>query len=275
MRTLPVLPALLFTALPALAQSTAPTRLNPAGGSIDPPLSPRNASYSINATLDASGRALTGSEVITWRNVTTKPASDLRFHLYWNAWRDDRSTWLREARLRALGEPTRRESDWARIDVTSMRLVSGPGTSGRDPIDLTSRMAFVAPDDGNADDRTVTTVTLPTPVPPGATLAVAVEWTAHVPRTFARTGAVGNYFAHRSAYPHVGWEAFGERFGRPPRFTGEPGPALLGDPAECVRLLGPPEVSLVRLIDWVAAWVERGGRSLGKPTHFESTDGRF
>ena len=53
------------------------------------------------------------------------------------------------------------------------------------------------------------------------------------------------------------------------------GPALLGDPALCVSLLGPPEVPLARLLDWVAAWVERGGRSLGKPTHFEATDGRF
>ena len=70
-------------------------------------------------------------------------------------------------------------------------------------------------------------------------------------------------------------EAFGERFSRPPRFTGVPGPGLLGDPSLCVSLLGPPEVSLVRLLDWVAAWVERGGRSLGKPTHFEATDGRF
>ncbi len=69
--------------------------------------------------------------------------------------------------------------------------------------------------------------------------------------------------------------AFGERFSRPPRFAGEPGPALLGDPAACVSLLGPPEVPLARLVDWVAAWVERGGRSLGKPTHFEATDGRF
>jgi hypothetical protein len=34
-------------------------------------------------------------------------------------------------------------------------------------------------------------------------------------------------------------------------------------------------VPLARLLDWVAAWVERGGRSLGKPTHFEATDGRF
>ena len=70
-------------------------------------------------------------------------------------------------------------------------------------------------------------------------------------------------------------EAFGERFGRPSRFTGEPGPALLGDPSRCVSLLGPPEVTLARLLDWVAAWVELGGRSLGKPTHFEATDGRF
>jgi hypothetical protein len=70
-------------------------------------------------------------------------------------------------------------------------------------------------------------------------------------------------------------EAFGERFSRVPRFTGEPGPALLGDSSRCVSLLGAPEVPLSRLLDWVAAWVARGGRSLGKPTHFEATDGRF
>lgn len=70
-------------------------------------------------------------------------------------------------------------------------------------------------------------------------------------------------------------EFFGQRFGRPVRFTGTPGLALLGDPAKCVSLLGPPEVELPRLLDWVAAWVEQGGRSLGKPTHFEATDGRF
>ena len=68
---------------------------------------------------------------------------------------------------------------------------------------------------------------------------------------------------------------FGQRFGRPVRFAGTPGLALLGDPAKCVSLLGPPEVNLPRLLDWVAAWVEQGGRSLGKPTHFEATDGRF
>jgi nucleoside-diphosphate-sugar epimerase len=70
-------------------------------------------------------------------------------------------------------------------------------------------------------------------------------------------------------------KGFARRFGRPVRFLGQPGPALLGDPSRCVALLGAPELELARLLDWVAAWVESGGRSLGKPTHFEATDGRF
>ena len=70
-------------------------------------------------------------------------------------------------------------------------------------------------------------------------------------------------------------ERFGSLFGRHVRFAGEPGPALLGDPSECVSLFGPPEVGLETLLGWVADWVARGGRSLGKPTHFEATDGRF
>jgi len=43
----------------------------------------------------------------------------------------------------------------------------------------------------------------------------------------------------------------------------------------CTRLLGPPAVTTPQLMEWCAAWVETGGRSLGKPTKFERTDGRF
>ena len=71
-------------------------------------------------------------------------------------------------------------------------------------------------------------------------------------------------------------QRFAARFGRPARFTGEEGPlALLGNPAACLSRLGPPEVSLERLVEWTAAWVEQGGSSLGKPTKFERIDGRF
>jgi nucleoside-diphosphate-sugar epimerase len=71
-------------------------------------------------------------------------------------------------------------------------------------------------------------------------------------------------------------ERFGRRFGKEPRLEGAEGPvALLGDSSLCRSLLGEPEVGLDRLCEWVARWLEIGGRSLGKPTKFERADGRF
>jgi nucleoside-diphosphate-sugar epimerase len=71
-------------------------------------------------------------------------------------------------------------------------------------------------------------------------------------------------------------ERFGRRFGRAPRLVGTEGEAaLLGNAALCRSLLGPAEVPFERLFDWVAHWVEAGGRSLGKPTRYERADGRF
>ncbi len=70
--------------------------------------------------------------------------------------------------------------------------------------------------------------------------------------------------------------ALGRRLGREPQFTGtEAGDALLSNGSRGWTDLGAPQVSLERLIDWTADWVARGGSSLGKPTHFESRDGRF
>lgn len=71
-------------------------------------------------------------------------------------------------------------------------------------------------------------------------------------------------------------EALAARMGREARFTGTAaGDALLSNGSRGWADLGAPQVDLSRLIDWTAAWVSRGGASLGKPTHFESRDGRF
>ena len=53
------------------------------------------------------------------------------------------------------------------------------------------------------------------------------------------------------------------------------GIAYLSNPARSVELFGPPRVSAQQLIEWIADWVRRGGRTLGKPTHFQVTDGQF
>jgi nucleoside-diphosphate-sugar epimerase len=71
-------------------------------------------------------------------------------------------------------------------------------------------------------------------------------------------------------------EWFGSAFGRPPRFANTEGPfALLSDSSRCRGRLGEPAVRLSMLRQWVAHWVQIGGVSLNKPTHFEVGDGRF
>jgi nucleoside-diphosphate-sugar epimerase len=71
-------------------------------------------------------------------------------------------------------------------------------------------------------------------------------------------------------------EFFARRFGTRPRFEGRPlGDALLSDARACHEWLGPPAVSAAELMEAAACWLERGGRTLDKPTHFEVADGKF
>ena len=158
-----------------------------------PARSPRSASYTIAATLDHAARTLTGRERIVWRNISAQPATEIRFHLYWNAWRDANSTWLRERRLTST-TPTRSDA-YGSIDVSAIRLANGTN--------LTTGQRFIAPDDGNADDRTVMTVAVP-PVPAGGEVTLDIEWTAKIPRPFARTGYVDDYYFIAQWFPKVG-----------------------------------------------------------------------
>src|SRR5262249_13215642 len=127
-----------------------------------------------------------------------KPATELQFHLYWNAWRDAASTFMRESALGGGPGEARRADEWSRIDVSSIVLTSPTRT------DLTSAQRFVAPHDGNQRDLTVMSVPLAQPIEPGAAATIEIAWTAHVPRTFARTGAIGNFFFIAQWFPKIG-----------------------------------------------------------------------
>jgi hypothetical protein len=163
-------------------------------------LSPRNANYSIDVRLDRGGRGLIGRETITWRNISAYPASKLCFHLYYNAWKNADSTWMREAKLSARSRiRDARPGDWGSITITSISL-HRPDAA---PVDLADRR-FSAPDDGNGADQTVLEVLLPEPVAAGASVSVDVSWNSRIPRTFARTGAIGSYYFLAQWFPKLG-----------------------------------------------------------------------
>ena len=69
---------------------------------------------------------------------------------------------------------------------------------------------------------------------------------------------------------------FGELMDKTPRFEGEErSTALLSNASQCFKRFGYPDVSLDTLIEWLAYWVAAGGANLGKPTHYETRDGKF
>jgi hypothetical protein len=71
-------------------------------------------------------------------------------------------------------------------------------------------------------------------------------------------------------------EEFSRLLERPATFTGSEGSvALLSDARAGYEKLGRPAVTSEQMISWIAQWLGRGGQTLGKPTHFQTRDGKF
>ncbi|HZV06449.1 MAG TPA: NAD-dependent epimerase/dehydratase family protein [Gemmataceae bacterium] len=71
-------------------------------------------------------------------------------------------------------------------------------------------------------------------------------------------------------------EEFARRFRRSLVLEGiESSDALLSNAQRALHLFGYPRVSAGQMIAWIADWLERGGDTFGKPTHFEVRHGQF
>ena len=69
---------------------------------------------------------------------------------------------------------------------------------------------------------------------------------------------------------------FGHLLGTAPKISGvELDHVWLNNASWSFALFGYPSVSLDQMVDWGASWIQSGGATLDKPTHFEVPDGRF
>ncbi len=160
-------------------------------------------SYDISAELNPVSRTLTGKETLRFTNPSTEPIGELKFHLYWNAFRNNRSTFFRESGGLLRDTTADQEAGWGSIDITAFVF------EGKD---LLTAARFESPDDGNLEDRTVLSVPLPRSLAPRETIQLDISWKSKIPRLFARSGYVRDYFFIGQWFPKIGvYEPAGRR----------------------------------------------------------------
>jgi hypothetical protein len=163
-----------------------------------PAVSPRNASYTIEARLDPDAHRVTGRLLLDWRNTSDQALASFPFHLYWNAFRNNLSTLARGEGRRAPDAAHRDPRSFGWIEVKSVRLL------GEAEQDLTPTLRYLN-EDGNADDRTVMQVQSRRPILPGASARFRIEWQALLPYgTVGRAGWIHDYNFVAQWFPKIG-----------------------------------------------------------------------
>jgi hypothetical protein len=141
---------------------------------------------------------LRGREEISWRNETRDEVPDMWLHLYWNAFKNERSAMLEESREEgAMGRSAAEEGGWGCIDITRIALADGT--------DLRPTLQFMIPDlPAHAEDQTVARVSFPTPVKPGEEARLEVEFESRIPRAVARSGYYKDSYFIAQWFPKPG-----------------------------------------------------------------------
>jgi hypothetical protein len=157
--------------------------------------------YRIDARLNPAEQTIKGHQVIQWRNHSDDSITDLQFHLYLNAFKNNQTSYMTDGSNRR--DFPGRPQDWGYQQVHSIKV---------DGEDLTAKMGYIAPDDGNQFDQTVLRVPLRNPIPAMGRVTIEIDWTAKLPYAGDRTGHFNDYFFAAQWYPKPGvYEAKGER----------------------------------------------------------------
>ena len=158
-------------------------------------LSRQVANYDLKARLVPATKTIEATGTLVWTNDSETAVSELPFHLYMNAFKSNRTTFMKESGGLHRGFESGKD-EWGKIDVGRIGIAGGA--------DLAGTMAFLRPDDGNPDDQTVMQVTLPAPVGPGERIVLEIAFTTRLPRVFARSGYSGKFYMVGQWFPKIG-----------------------------------------------------------------------
>lgn len=158
-----------------------------------PSHAPDIASYTIRVRLDPAKHTLSAKGTIRWKNASNAPAHELWLHLYLNAFKNDRTLFLRSPF--GAGRSGDKARKYGYIDVH--KLVARELGN----VDLWKHAARHSPDD--PDDQTDIRVPLPEPVQPGGTLTLDTSWTARLPEIVERTGYSGSFYFIGQWFPKL------------------------------------------------------------------------
>jgi hypothetical protein len=158
-----------------------------------------NVRYEIWVELDDQNKMLHGKENITWLNKTRDDVQDMCFHLYYNAFKNEKSTTIQESREEWFGAfgIKIKEGEWGWVDVTAIKLTDGP--------DLKPTMEFMTEDKPvHPGDQTVMRVRFPEPVKPGEEVHLQLEFESKIPRSIHRSSYYQNSYFIAQWFPKPG-----------------------------------------------------------------------
>jgi hypothetical protein len=175
------------------AEGTSPPASRPTEPAEAAPASPAVVAYTIEARLDATLHRIDGKESVIFRNTTQRPLPELFLHLYLNAFKNEKSAFLRSpfggGRSSAHGE------SWGYIDVKSCKA---PALAAED---LWKGHTNGSPNE--PDDETDVRLPLPRALEPGESVTLELEFSAKLPAVVLRTGYVDDFHFAGQWFPKL------------------------------------------------------------------------
>lgn len=151
------------------------------------------ASYTLSAKLDEHRHSVRGKGTLTFTNTSRAPLRELYFHLYLNAFKNEKSLYLRSPF--GSGRSGARASDWGYVDIK--RLVARE-LGGADLLPGRRRGTPSDP-----DDETDLAVSLPKPIEPGQRVTLELEFESKLPSIVERTGYAGDFHFVAQWFPKL------------------------------------------------------------------------